>query len=113
MEKKKLNKFQKALVVIKNNIQLRIGLILLVVLLLIAVFGPLVAPYSPKLLNNDLLAPPSSQYILGTDNLGHDIFSQILYGASTSLKIGFIAAMISAVIGVIFGGIAGFFGGGR
>lgn len=111
MEKKKLNKFQKALVVIKNNIQLRIGLILLVVLLLIAVFGPLVAPYSPKLLNNDLLAPPSSQYILGTDNLGHDIFSQILYGASTSLKIGFIAAMISAVIGVIFGGIAGFFGG--
>ena len=111
MEKKKLTKFQKALVVVKNNTQLKIGLILLCILLLIAVLGPVFAPYSPKLLNNDLLAPPGSQYLLGTDNLGHDIFSQILYGASTSLKIGFIAAMISAIIGVVFGGIAGFFGG--
>ena len=111
MEKKKLNKFQKALVVVKNNIQLKIGLTLLCILLLIAVLGPVFAPYSPKLLNNDLLEPPGSKYLLGTDNLGHDIFSQILYGASTSLKIGFIAAMISAIIGVIFGGIAGFFGG--
>ena len=111
MEKKKLTKFQKALVVVKNNTQLKVGLILLCILLLIAVLGPVFAPYSPKLLNNDLLAPPSSQYLLGTDNLGHDIFSQILYGASTSLKIGFIAAMISAIIGVVFGGIAGFFGG--
>lgn len=111
MEKKKLNKFQKALVVVRNNIQLKIGLTLLCILLLIAVLGPVFAPYSPKLLNNDLLEPPGSKYLLGTDNLGHDIFSQILYGASTSLKIGFIAAMISAIIGVIFGGIAGFFGG--
>ncbi|MBQ7246288.1 MAG: ABC transporter permease [Firmicutes bacterium] len=111
MEKKKLTKFQKAVVTVKNNTQLKIGLILLCVLLLIAVLGPVFSPYSPKLLNKDTLAPPSSQYLLGTDNLGHDIFSQILYGASTSLKIGFIAAMISAIIGVIFGGIAGFFGG--
>ncbi|MBO4235237.1 MAG: ABC transporter permease [Firmicutes bacterium] len=111
MEKKKLTKFQKAVVTVKNNTQLKIGLILLCVLLLVAVLGPVFAPYSPKLLNKDTLAPPSSQYLLGTDNLGHDIFSQILYGASTSLKIGFIAAMISAIIGVIFGGIAGFFGG--
>ena len=111
MEKKKLTKFQKAVVTVKNNTQLKVGLILLCVLLLIAVLGPVFAPYSPKLLNKETLAPPSSQYLLGTDNLGHDIFSQILYGASTSLKIGFIAAMISAIIGVIFGGIAGFFGG--
>ena len=81
MEKKKLNKFQKALVVVKNNIQLKIGLTLLCILLLIAVLGPVFAPYSPKLLNNDLLEPPGSKYLLGTDNLGHDIFSQILYGA--------------------------------
>lgn len=111
MEKKKLTKFQKALVVVKNNTQLKVGLILLCILLLIAVLGPVFAPYSPKLLNEDTYAPPSAKYLLGTDNLGHDIFSQILYGASTSLKIGFIAAMISAIIGVIIGGIAGFFGG--
>lgn len=112
MEKKKrIGKLQKVWITIQNNTQLRIGLLLLVILLLIAVFGPLVAPYNPKRLNDDLLAAPCAKYLLGTDNLGHDIFSQILYGASTSLKIGFIAAMISAVIGVIFGGIAGFFGG--
>ena len=111
MEKKKLNKFQKALVVIKNNTQLKVGLSLLAILLLIAILGPILAPYNPKRLNDDLLMAPCTKYLLGTDNLGHDIFSQILHGAATSLKIGFIAAMISAVIGVVFGGIAGFFGG--
>ena len=111
MEKKKLNKFQKALVVIKNNTQLKVGLSLLAILLLIAILGPILAPYNPKRLNDDLLMAPCAKYLLGTDNLGHDIFSQILHGAATSLKIGFIAAMISAIIGVVFGGIAGFFGG--
>lgn len=111
MEKKRIGKFQKVWITIQNNVQLKLGLILLILLLLIAVLGPIFAPYNPKRLNDDLLMAPCAKYILGTDNLGHDVFSQILYGASTSLKIGFIAAMISAVIGVIFGGIAGFFGG--
>lgn len=111
MEKKRMGKLQKIWITLKNNAQLRIGLLLLIILLLIAVFGPVFAPYNPKLLNDDLLAAPCAKYLFGTDKLGHDVFSQILYGAATSLKIGFIAAMISAVIGVIFGGVAGFFGG--
>lgn len=111
MDKKRMSTFQKVWFTVKNNIQLKIGLSLLVILLIVAIFGPLVAPYSPKVLNDDLLMGPCAKYPLGTDNLGHDVFSQILYGTSTSLKIGFIAAMISAVIGVIFGGIAGYYGG--
>ena len=108
---KKKNKFQKVLSTINNNIQLKVGLILLAILLFVAIFGPYFAPYNPKVLNDDLFMAPCAKYPLGTDNLGHDILSQILYGTSTSLKIGFIAAIISAVIGVTFGGIAGFYGG--
>ncbi len=110
MDRKK-HTFKKILSTINNNVQLKLGLIFLAMLLFIAFFGPLFAPYNPYRLNNDLLMAPCKQYPLGTDNLGHDILSQILYGASTSLKIGFIAAMISAIIGVTFGGIAGFYGG--
>ena len=108
---KKKNKFQSVLTTINHNLQLKVGLILLAILLLVAIVGPHFAPYNPKLLNDDLFMAPCAKYPLGTDNLGHDILSQILYGASTSLKIGFIAAIISAVIGVTFGGIAGFYGG--
>ena len=111
MNKNKKNTFKVVLNTVNNNIQLKIGLIFLAILLFIAFFGPLFAPYNPYRLNNDLLTAPCAKYPLGTDNLGHDIFSQILYGAKTSLKIGFIAAMISAVIGVTLGGIAGFYGG--
>ena len=111
MEKKRATTFQKVMTTIMNNTQLKVGLVLLLLLLIVAVAGPMVAPYNPKRLNDDLLMAPCAQYPLGTDNLGHDVFSQILYGTSTSLKIGFIAAMISAIIGVVFGGIAGFFGG--
>ena len=96
---------------LKGNKQMIIGLSLLAILIILAVFGEQLAPYDPKYLNDDLLAAPSSTYLLGTDNLGRDVLSMILYGIRTSLIIGFIAAMISAVIGVLVGGIAGYFGG--
>ena len=111
VSKKKNSKLKKTFATVRGNTQLMLGLIFLLVLLAIAFFGPMVAPFNPKVLNDDLLAPPGDLYRLGTDNLGRDVFSQVLYGAKTSLEIGFTAAMISAVIGVIFGGIAGFYGG--
>ena len=111
MKNKRKSTFKAILNTVNSNIQLKIGLIFLAILLFIAIFGPVFAPYNPYRLNNDLLTAPCAKYPLGTDNLGHDILSQILYGASTSLKIGIIAAMISAVIGVTLGGIAGFYGG--
>ena len=110
-QKRKKSKIKTILLTIRSNTQLMIGLIFLLLLLLLALFGPMAAPFDPKRLNDDLLAAPGAIYRLGTDNLGRDVFSQVLYGAKTSLEIGFVAAMISAVIGVIFGGIAGFYGG--
>ena len=95
---------------LKKNKQMIVGLSLLAILLLIAFFGPALAPYDPDLLYDQLHAP-CAQYILGTDHLGRDVLSMILYGVRTSLLIGFIAALISACIGVTMGGIAGYFGG--
>ena len=95
-----------------RNPQMRVGLILLLILIFLAVFGPVLAPYDPKALTGDLLAAPGERgYFLGTDGLGRDLLSEILYGTRTSLKIGIIAAMISAVIGTTVGGIAGYYGG--
>lgn len=105
-------KFQKAKALIKSNRELRLGLILLGFLVLVAVFAPLIAPYSPYELQNDLKVPPGTKgYILGTDGLGRDVLSMIIYGTRTSLVIGLIAALLSAVIGTLIGAFAGFYGG--
>ena len=96
---------------LKGNQQMIIGLVLLVILVVIAIFGPAMAPYNPKYLNDDVLAAPGGAYLLGSDKMGRDVLSMILYGVRTSLIIGFIAALIAAFMGVLIGGIAGYFGG--
>ncbi len=107
----KENRFQKVLRVINKNIQLKIGLILLAIILIGAIFAPLIATHNPYALNNDLVLSPSKDHLLGTDGLGRDVFSGIVYGARTSLLIGILAALISAIIGTVIGGIAGYFKG--
>ncbi len=107
--KKKLSAFGKEL---RRNSQLRSGLILLAILLIGAIGAPVFATHDPFALYDSIrVAPGTDGFIFGTDALGRDIFSQILYGAQTSLKIGVIAASISAVVGTLIGGIAGYFGG--
>ena len=96
---------------IRGNIQLRIGLIMLIILLLTAILSGVLAPYDPYKLSDDLVAPPSAQHLLGTDHLGRDVLSMLLYGARVSLMVGTISALIAAVIGTLLGGVAGFFGG--
>lgn len=106
------NKMKETLKIINKNSQLRTGLILLVVLVLIAVFAPLIATHNPHELLNDLKMPPGQKgYLLGTDGLGRDLFSMIIHGTRTSLLIGLIAASISAVIGTLYGAFAGYYGG--
>jgi peptide/nickel transport system permease protein len=88
------------------------GLIVIALLLLIAIFAPWLAPYSPT--QQDLyrvLAPPSRVHLLGTDNLGRDLLSRLLYGARVSLFVGIVSSVVSALIGIPFGLIAGFRGG--
>ena len=88
------------------------GAVVLVVLIVLAVFAPWIAPYPYAYQNLDLGAsPPSSVHLLGTDVLGRDLLSRILYGARISLLVGFIATTVALVIGVSWGIIAGYAGG--
>lgn len=102
---------QKAWAVIRGNTQLKIGLVLLCILLLTALLAPLLAPYAPFFLSDDLVAPPSQAHPLGTDGLGRDVLSMLIFGTRTSLVIGITAAFIAGIIGTLLGGVAGYFGG--
>ena len=89
-----------------------IGGITVLVLIILAIFAPWIAPYSYSYQNLDLGAsPPSAEHLLGTDVLGRDLLSRLLYGARISLLVGFVATGVALVIGVSWGIIAGYFGG--
>ena len=91
--------------------ELKIGFLLLAILIFLAVFGPQIAPYRPGTFTDDLLHPPSRQYLFGTDGLGRDVYSLVLYGTRTSLRIGILAASISMLIGTTIGALSGYYGG--
>ena len=89
-----------------------IGGITILLLVILAVFAPWIAPYSYSYQNLDIGAsPPSAEHLLGTDVLGRDLLSRLLYGARISLLVGFVATGVALVIGVSWGIIAGYFGG--
>ena len=89
-----------------------IGGITILLLIILAVFAPWIAPYSYSYQNLDIGAsPPSMEHLLGTDVLGRDLLSRLLYGARISLLVGFVATGVALVIGVSWGIIAGYFGG--
>ncbi len=109
---KKESLFHAILRVLKKNSQLRTGIILLIVLLLVAIFAPVLAPCDPYQLYDALVKPPGTPgHLLGTDGLGRDVLSEIIYGTRTSLMIGVIAASIAGLVGTCIGAVAGFFGG--
>ena len=88
------------------------GLVVIIILVLVAVFAPFVAPFDPyeqNLLNTK--ATPSWEHPLGTDTLGRDTLSRIIYGARTSLQVGIFAILVSSSIGMLLGLTAGYFGG--
>lgn len=88
-----------------------IGFAVLGVLVAGALFAPLVAPYDPLQAEpQSAFAAPSPVHLFGTDYIGRDVFSQVLYGGQISLKVGFISVGIGAFFGVILGLIAGFYG---
>ena len=97
---------------LKRNKLALFGLFLVVALILIALCAKLIAPYDPiQIYLKESLSPPSLKHLMGTDVLGRDIFSRIIYGARASLIIGVVATSISLVIGVLIGAISGFYGG--
>ena len=97
--------------IIRNNRAI-LGFAVLLVLVVAAVFAEQIAPYDPYKTNySNVKQPPSAEHFIGTDELGRDGFSRLIYGARISLLVGIIVSSISVTIGVALGAIAGYFGG--
>jgi peptide/nickel transport system permease protein len=96
------------------NKRIVFGITIIVIMALGAIFAPLVATHDPiemDLSPSGRLQGPSMSHFFGTDNLGRDVFSRMVYGARISLSVGFIAVIISLVIGIMLGGLSGYYGG--
>jgi peptide/nickel transport system permease protein/oligopeptide transport system permease protein len=88
------------------------GLIVILLIALMAILAPLLAPYDPYLVAlKDRLKPPSAAHLMGTDEIGRDIFTRVMYGGQVSLMIGLIPSFLSLVIGSVLGLTAGYYGG--
>ncbi|HYM39465.1 MAG TPA: ABC transporter permease [Thermoplasmata archaeon] len=88
-----------------------LGLVLLIAFIVIAVFAPILAPYDPTVLTSTLNQPPSAAHWMGTDDLGRDVFSRVLWGARSSLEIMVIGVLLALVIGFPVGLFSGYHGG--
>ena len=86
-------------------------LAVLAVLILMALFAQAIAPYSPTKPSGKFSQPPTPEHILGTDKIGRDMYSRLLYAMQVSLEVGFLATVISTAVGVILGLMSGYFGG--
>ncbi|MCX5890098.1 MAG: ABC transporter permease [Deltaproteobacteria bacterium] len=88
------------------------GLVLVVGLFAVALLAPWLAPYDPNFIDlKQVLMPPSPAHLLGTDTLGRDVLSRVIFGARISLLVGFVAVGIATLIGVLVGALAGYYGG--
>jgi len=88
------------------------GAIIVLALITISLLAPVIAPYDPTTIDvYNVLSPPSRAHMLGTDELGRDLLSRIIWGSRVSLKVGFVAVGIAIFIGIFIGSIAGFYGG--
>ncbi|MBI4640102.1 MAG: ABC transporter permease [Candidatus Tectomicrobia bacterium] len=86
--------------------------IILLVLTFVAIFAPHIAPYDPLAISPvDTLDPPGKKHLLGTDHLGRDILSRLIFGARVSLRLGVMSVGIAGIVGVILGLFAGYYGG--
>ena len=89
-----------------------LGLVILVLLVLVAAFGPALVPHDPEVLGiGSRATPPGAEHWLGTDELGRDVFSRAVSGVRVSLLVGVVAAAGSTLLGIIIGSMAGYFGG--
>ncbi len=87
------------------------GIVLAGAWILIAIFVPLIAPYDPLAQSSQLFLAPSPAHLFGTDELGRDIFSRVLWGSRLSLPLAFFLVTMAVLVGGVLGGIAGYFGG--
>jgi peptide/nickel transport system permease protein len=94
----------------KNTLALA-GFIIVLFLIITAVFAPFISPYDCRAIDvSAILLPPSFKHICGTDELGRDVFSRMIWGSRISLAVGFVAVGISTLIGILLGAFAGYYG---
>jgi peptide/nickel transport system permease protein len=97
---------------LKRNRMAMIGLGLVLGLFVVSIFAPWLAPYDPNQIDlKEVLMAPSQAHLLGTDTLGRDVLSRIIYGSRVSLKVGFVAVGLATLIGLLVGALAGYYGG--
>jgi peptide/nickel transport system permease protein len=97
---------------LKRNRMAMTGLALVLGLFVVSIFAPWLAPYDPNLIDlKQVLMPPSPAHYLGTDTLGRDVLSRIIFGSRVSLKVGFVAVGLATLIGLLIGALAGYYGG--
>lgn len=97
---------------VKKSPLTMLGFSIILALIFVAIFAPSIAPYNPTTMNlSHRLAPPSMSHLLGTDELGRDILSRIIYGTGVALKIMIIVLLIDLPLGLFLGIMAGYFGG--
>ena len=95
----------------KNKLALT-GAVLVIALFLIALFAPIISPYNPDDIDRKhILEPPGVYHPLGTDDLGRDVLSRMIWGSQISLSVGFVAVGLSTLIGMIAGAVSGYYGG--
>lgn len=95
----------------KNRLSLA-GAIVVAMLIAIAALAPFISPYDPMIIDvHNVLSPPSFSHPFGTDDLGRDVLSRMIWGSRVSLKVGFVAIGLALLIGISIGAIAGFYGG--
>lgn len=99
----------------KKNKAALVGAFIIGIVIFIAVFDSLIAPYPPNALpafyTGEARDPPSSKYLFGTDYVGHDVFSQVVYGARNALIVGFGAAALAMSLSILVGLVSGYYGG--
>ena len=97
---------------LKQNKMTWVGMIILAFIILLSIAAPLITPYDPVKINiAEKFQPPSWNHWFGTDEVGRDIFTRILYGARLSLGFGILVIVVAAVVGLVIGTISGYFGG--
>jgi peptide/nickel transport system permease protein len=95
-----------------RNFAFSLGAILTIALVLVALLAPVLSPYDPDAQDTfNRLQPPSKAHLLGLDDLGRDVLSRIIWGARVSLRVGFSVVILTSIIGIALGSIAGYFGG--
>lgn len=105
--------FRETIVGLSKNKGAIAGLFIICLFIISALAAPLIAPHDPvkQVIENRLARPFTASYVLGTDDLGRDLFSRIVYGSRISLVIGIVSVGISLVVGLIIGTLAGYYGG--